>query len=226
MNFKRLLLILFSLTLNSNISGQELSIDHENRIYLEGEEISIRRAMSVSYDVSKRANAKFFLYQLSFSNYIISPIIGGTIIFNGIEKLNSIYPPGAYNQIIAGSLLSSGGIVATKKFQGRLLKTAVSAYNRDLPKYIEQKKLEEIQKTEEQRRLQGKIERDKQRKIKERAAEKNRLERFYAQLTERLTQSLKPLEGVYKSVDQGESFEYDIAILSSQKKKTNISQLY
>lgn len=219
MNLKRLLLILFSLTLNSNISSQELSIDHENRIYLEGEELSIRQAMSVSYDVSKRANAKFFLYQLSFSNYIISPIIGGTIIFNGIEKLNSIYPPGAYNQIIAGSLLSSSGIVATKKYRGRVLKDAVSAYNSDLPKYIEQKKLEEIQKTEEQKRLQEKIERDKQRKIKERAAEKNRLERFYAQLTERLTQSLKPLEGVYKSVDQGESFEYDIAILSSQKEE-------
>lgn len=46
-------------------------------------------------------------------------------------------------------------------------------------------------------------------------AEKNRIERFYATLTERLSQELDPIEGVYKSIDQGESFEYDIAILKS-----------
>lgn len=34
-------------------------------------------------------------------------------------------------------------------------------------------------------------------------------------LTARLSQDLDPIEGVYKSIDQGESYEYDIAILKS-----------
>lgn len=45
--------------------------------------------------------------------------------------------------------------------------------------------------------------------------EKKRIERFYATLSERLNQELDPIEGVYKSIDQGEDYEYDIAILKS-----------
>lgn len=208
MKFKFLLLCIVALCINSSLLAQEMSIDEKNRIFLEGEEISINKAKSLSYKVSKRANAQFFLYQLSFSNYAISPLIGTSFIIRGVEKLNSIYPPGAYRDILIGSAISSTGILVTKKYRGKLLKKAVASYNEDLPEYLETKQREEQQ-------LQSRIQKEKQRIAEEKAAEKNRLERFYAQLTERLTQELQPIEGVYKSVDQGEGFEYDIAILAS-----------
>lgn len=47
--------------------------------------------------------------------------------------------------------------------------------------------------------------------------QKQKIERFYAQVFERLQGDLDPIEGVYKSVDLGESFEYDIAILRSSE---------
>jgi S1-C subfamily serine protease len=68
----------------------------------------------------------------------------------------------------------------------------------------EMERIEREKKRIEKNRLKAEIE-----------AEKNRIERFYAMLTERLSQELDPIEGVYKSIDQGESFEYDIAILKS-----------
>lgn len=47
--------------------------------------------------------------------------------------------------------------------------------------------------------------------------QKQKIERFYAQVFERLQGDIDPIEGVYKSVDLGESFEYDIAILKSSE---------
>lgn len=46
-------------------------------------------------------------------------------------------------------------------------------------------------------------------------SEKQRIERFYAQVYDKLGGDLDNIEGIYKSVDQGESFEYDIAIFKS-----------
>ena len=45
--------------------------------------------------------------------------------------------------------------------------------------------------------------------------ERQRIERFYAQVYDKLGGDLDNIEGIYKSVDQGESFEYDIAIFKS-----------
>jgi len=45
--------------------------------------------------------------------------------------------------------------------------------------------------------------------------EKQRIERFYAQVYDKLGGDLDNIEGIYKSVDQGESFEYDIVIFKS-----------
>lgn len=45
--------------------------------------------------------------------------------------------------------------------------------------------------------------------------ERQRIERFYAQVYDKLGDDLDNIEGIYKSVDQGEDFEYDIAIFKS-----------
>ena len=45
--------------------------------------------------------------------------------------------------------------------------------------------------------------------------EKQRIERFYAQVYDKLGGDLDNIEGIYKSVDLGEDFEYDIAIFKS-----------
>ena len=45
--------------------------------------------------------------------------------------------------------------------------------------------------------------------------EKQRIERFYAQVYDKLNGDLDNIEGIYKSIDQGESYEYDIAIFKS-----------
>lgn len=47
--------------------------------------------------------------------------------------------------------------------------------------------------------------------------QKQKIERFYAQVFERLKGNIDPIEGIYKSVNLGESFEYDIAILKSSE---------
>ena len=52
----------------------------------------------------------------------------------------------------------------------------------------------------------------KERRMK---SEKQRIERFYAQVYDKLGGVLDNIEGIYKSVDLGESFEYDIAIFKS-----------
>jgi S1-C subfamily serine protease len=45
--------------------------------------------------------------------------------------------------------------------------------------------------------------------------ERQRIERFYAQVYDKINGELDNIEGIYKSVDQGESFEYDIVIFKS-----------
>ena len=62
-----------------------------------------------------------------------------------------------------------------------------------------------------------KIRLEEERRIIEEAisAEKQRIERFYAQVFNRLDGDLDNIEGIYKSVDLGEGFEYDIAIFKS-----------
>ena len=47
--------------------------------------------------------------------------------------------------------------------------------------------------------------------------QKQRIERFYAQVFDKLDGDLDPIEGIYKSIDLGETYEYDIAILKSDE---------
>ena len=49
------------------------------------------------------------------------------------------------------------------------------------------------------------------------ARKKLRIERFYAQVFDKLDKDLDPIEGIYKSIDLGETYEYDIAILKSDE---------
>jgi len=53
--------------------------------------------------------------------------------------------------------------------------------------------------------------------IKRQQELKNRqkIERFYAQVYDRLRRDLDNIEGIYKSIDKGEDYEYDIVILKS-----------
>jgi S1-C subfamily serine protease len=53
--------------------------------------------------------------------------------------------------------------------------------------------------------------------------EKRRLERFYGQIYSKLEGNLDAVEGIYKSIDQGESFEYDIAIFKSTENEREYS---
>ena len=63
--------------------------------------------------------------------------------------------------------------------------------------------------------LSEKIRIDREKRESMKALERQRIERFYAQVYERLSGDLTPIEGVYKSIDLGEKFEYDIAVLQS-----------
>lgn len=65
----------------------------------------------------------------------------------------------------------------------------------------------------DQRRSQEFIKKQQEKKSKE----KLRIERFYAQVYDKLNGELDPIEGIYKSIDQGEGVEYDIAIFKSYK---------
>ena len=58
---------------------------------------------------------------------------------------------------------------------------------------------------------------EKQRELNERNAEKQRIQRFYAQVYDKLGGDLDLIEGIYKSIDLGETYEYDIAILKSDE---------
>ena len=82
--------------------------------------------------------------------------------------------------------------------------------NKTLPNSITTKIKYDLSKEREIKlEYQRKLKRDKI--IKER----QRIERFYAQVYDKLGDDLDNIEGIYKSVDQGEDFEYDIAIFKS-----------
>ena len=71
------------------------------------------------------------------------------------------------------------------------------------------------------------LKREQERLIREynqsmKALERQRIERFYAQVYERLSGDLTPIEGVYKSIDLGEKFEYDIAVLQSNNNEREL----
>jgi S1-C subfamily serine protease len=51
--------------------------------------------------------------------------------------------------------------------------------------------------------------------------ERQRIDRFYAQILDILEGKLDQIEGVYKSIDQGEGDDYDIVIVKSNNKRSN-----
>lgn len=52
-----------------------------------------------------------------------------------------------------------------------------------------------------------------------RAKKRQRIERFYAQVLNKLKEDLDPIEGVYKSVDLGERYEYDVCIFKTSNRE-------
>lgn len=63
--------------------------------------------------------------------------------------------------------------------------------------------------------LSKELEYRRQLKQEEIIKERQRIERFYAQVYDKLGGDLDNIEGIYKSVDQGEAYEYDIVIFKS-----------
>ena len=82
--------------------------------------------------------------------------------------------------------------------------------NKTLPSSITTKIKYDLSKEKELKlEYERKLQRDKI--IKER----QRIERFYAQVYDKLDDDLDNIEGIYKSIDQGENYEYDIVIFKS-----------
>ena len=211
--------IIFSFLFSSSLFSQEMKLDDNNNILVEGEIITLAKATELSYKVSNKAFNQFAIHQLRLFDYLIPTTVGSALIVNGIVKSQSIYPPGSYEQIAIGTILTAGGALENMRYrkrQGRI-KKAVDIYNTELPSYKERILAKEKRDLEKELAEQKRIKERERIEIAKIAEEKNKLERFYAQLTERLSQPLEVIEGVYKSIDQGESYEYDIAILKSLK---------
>ncbi len=82
-------------------------------------------------------------------------------------------------------------------------------------------KLFEMLSSSEAEKRRKEIEAEKRRKEieaeKRKIEEKHRIERFYALVYDKLNGELDQIEGIYKSVDLGEKFEYDLAIFKSSE---------
>ncbi len=89
----------------------------------------------------------------------------------------------------------------------------------------EKKKLLKIK--EEQRKKLLEIEEEQRKKLLEIEEKKEmvRINNFYDYVVDALNNPLKEIEGVYRSIDQGEKFNYDIVILKSNS-ESNVYESY
>jgi hypothetical protein len=131
--------IIFSFLFSSSLFSQEMKLDDNNNILVEGEIITLAKATELSYKVSNKAFNQFAIHQLRLVDFLIPTTVGSALIVNGIVKSQSIYPPGSYEQIAIGTILTAGGALENRRYrkrQGRI-KKAVDIYNTELPAYKE-----------------------------------------------------------------------------------------
>lgn len=181
-------LLLLTLIMSSSVFSQLMRYD--KKLYYDDQPISIAEAKRLSLGVSPEAYEEFS------SKSDIYPLLFITTTVGGVTVLGLAVSGDVVGGIIAGSVIFGGttwGSLLRLKYK---IRRGVLFYNES----IEKKVL---------------AEKGLRRKAME---EENRIDRFHSMLTERLSQSLDPMEGVFKSIDKGEAFEYDIAILRSLTK--------
>lgn len=192
------ILLLLLLSFIGSTEAQEMSYDR-GKIFLGEEKITLNQARAISYSESIEASNTF---NKAISSRVIKRMTYG--MGGGITSLALLdNPSNPAPQLIMGAGFLSGGYFAhiSQSIQTR---KGVELYNEAL-------------NTKEEREKEGLriLEEERQRIRLLEIQEKNRIDRFYALLTERLSEPLELIEGVYKSIDKGEAYEYDIAILQS-----------
>jgi len=197
-----LLFLAFSFSLS--ISAQQMTRE-KGKIYFEGKQISLNEAQRKSLDVSDRAYQQFKYCRETPTRQIQigAAVFGSVAIISGIQTLGNSNS-GSGSSILIGSTIMFGGGSLMEFIHRSNIQKGVDYYNDDF-----------LYREERERAEQRRLEEVKRKQLEERIAERNRIERFYATLTERLNQPLESIEGVYKSIDNGEQYEYDIAILKS-----------
>lgn len=197
-----LLFLAFSFSLT--ISAQQMTCE-KGKIYFEGKQISLNEAQRKSRDVSDRAYQQFKYCRETPTRQIQigAAVFGSVAIISGIQTLGNSNS-GSGSSILIGSTIMFGGGSLMEFIHRSNIQKGVDYYNDDF-----------LYRAERERAEQRRLEEVKRKQLEERIAERNRIERFYATLTERLNQPLESIEGVYKSIDNGEQYEYDIAILKS-----------
>lgn len=197
--------------MSSVVFGQQMEYK-KGKVYYEGKSISLKEAHSISLDqLSNGAATKFY----ATNEFPIRKIqiglgaFGGILLYTGIEAM-IIGNEGAVVPFLLGSGTIAGGVLLELKRRENI-KSAVILFNDDLKFKDKRLKAEELRLQRIEKQRQEKKASEQKRKNKE----KNRIDRFHATLAERLSQPLNNIEGVYKSIDQGEQYEYDIAILKS-----------
>lgn len=236
----RILYVILILAVNT-ACAQELRAVRGKLLYVD-QTISVDSAIALSNEISTSQASQAFKICKSIRYFSAVPVAAGAVLFReGVTELNSIYPPGATLPIVSGAATTLMSPFLFEIVRRRQIQRAVLLFNEGIEQknkgdlenravrfwmdwFIKQKmaRMARDAAKAERRAVQAErkrigIENDRALREAERAAEKNKLERFYAQLTERLSQPLEVIEGVYKSIDQGESYEYDLAILKSLK---------
>jgi S1-C subfamily serine protease len=188
----KLRLLLFTLIMSTSVLGQQMRFD--KKLYYDDQPISIAEARLLSFGVSPKAYTEFSSLSKFYPFVGITAVIGGmtteVLVSNGHIAAGTIFG----TVIFGGASLGSYFALKNTKRRGAMF------YNESIRK----KDQLELARTELLRKASA-----------EKLKEENRIARFYSMLTERLSQSLTPMEGVFKSIDKGEAFEYDIAILRS-----------
>lgn len=179
-----------------SLSAQEMQYE-KGKIFYDGKKISLQEASALSESESKEAH-------IIFNDAIGSRIFGRMAYASGgaVLGLTVFNTENPQPQVIIGSLVTGYGYLSSLKSRIEI-KRAINEYN-----YAVNTKAER-----ERKRIQRQLE------------EQYRKDRFYAHLSERLNQSLQDIEGVYKSIDRGERYEYDIAILKSPEREEFIGMV-
>jgi S1-C subfamily serine protease len=189
--------LLLAIILSTGLYGQKMRFD--TRLYYDEKPISLAEAKRISKDISEDAYKEFSSAFKAYPVFGISTLVGVSYIRTAFDASKTNVPA-----IIIGSCFISGGTSWSYFYRGKKIKKGVSLFN-------------EAIKNQESTALDRERQKEKLRleRVQKELAEKNKIDRFYAMLTERLSEPLTQMEGVYKSIDRGEAYEYDIVVLSS-----------
>lgn len=203
-------LIIIALFISSSVFGQDMQYK-KGRVYYAGNKISLKEASQISLSESSlKASSEFNNASQLRRVQTALGVFGSILLANTFESngtVNGVTQRKIRPEGIVGTLASIGGIIFMEKSRRSDIELGVKFFKERLTEIAERE-------LENKRRLQEERDRLRKAKIKE-IEEKNRIDRFYATLADRFSQPLSKLEGVYRSIDQGEEYEYDIAILKS-----------